>query len=260
MMNFDPIITSLLISLSINFVAYLIAFVLQTDKLTDGTYALSFIAIAVVLLQQGEIQYYRLIIALLVLLWALRLGSYLVSRIIKKGRDVRFDAMRKVWWRFGGFWLLQTLSIWVISLPFVIALGQSGINVHRALGSPALTIGVITFILGWLIEWRADAQKSRHKMKKENQRKFISTGLYKWVRFPNYLGEILIWFGIFIACTPVLSGWQWLSRISPMWVAILLTKISGIPLLVKVQDKKYGQMDAYKEYIAKTKKLIPGIY
>lgn len=256
----EPIVISFIISLGLNLAIYLLAFALQTDKLTDGTYALTFILIAALLFQRGEVQYYRILLAILPIIWGLRLGTYLVTRILEKGRDVRFDAMRPVWWRFGGFWLLQALSIWIISLPFVIALGQSGWSVHKALGAPAVTIGVVVFLLGWLIEWRADAQKQRFKKKKENKGTFISTGLYRWVRFPNYLGEILMWVGIFITCTPVLEGWQWLTIISPLWVIILLTKISGIPLLIKVQDKKYEGMETYREYVKGTRKLIPGVY
>ena len=259
-MDLPPIIFALLLSLGINLVSYLIAFALQTDKITDGTYSLTFIVIATVLFRQGEGQYYRILITLMPIMWALRLGTYLVSRIIKKGRDVRFDEMRPVWWRFGGFWLLQAVSVWIISLPFVIALGQSGLIAHEALGELALTIGFIIFLLGWFIEWRADAQKNKFKSNVLNHHQFIATGLYKWVRFPNYLGEILVWVGIFISCTPVLAEWQWISIISPLWIILLLTKISGIPLLIKVQDKKYGQLEAYKSYVKKTKKLVPGVY
>lgn len=259
-MALEPIIVSLLLSFGLNGLIYILAFTFQTDKLTDGTYSATFLLIAWYLFKQGEPQYYRIIIAAMVSLWAVRLGGYLAYRIFKKGRDVRFDQMRPVWWRFGGFWLLQAVSVWIISLPFVIALGQSGTAVYEAQSKAALMIGVILFLIGWLIEWRADAQKSKFKSNALNQNQLITTGLYNWVRFPNYLGEILVWVGIFISCIPVLEGWQWLSIISPLWIIYLLTRISGIPLLIEVQDKKYGQQEAYKNYIKKTKKLVPRVY
>ena len=88
----------------------------------------------------------------------------------------------------------------------------------------------------------------------------MSEGLFSLVRFPNYAGEIMVWVGVFIACAPVLSGWEWVTIISPLWITSLLLGISGIPLLEQSNEEKYGHLASFQQYRASTAKLIPGIY
>ena len=255
-----PVLGALVIAMTLNFVAYVIAFLAQTDKLTDLTYSLSFIAIAVWMqFAYTSDHWSKLLIAALPILWALRLGSYLFFRILKKGRDYRFDEMRPVWWRFGGFWLLQAISVWIISLPYVQALcSRQHIHVERVW---LLAPGLLIFITGMIIEAVADHQKSRFRSRPENAGQFISTGLYKKIRYPNYLGEMLIWIGIYLTCLPYFStAGMYLTIISPLWVITLLIKISGIPYLEKSQHQRYGGLDSYKQYVSKTHRLLPGIY
>ena len=255
----STVILSLLIVLLINGVAYLIAYYLQTDKLTDLTYSLTFITLAVFFMSRN-IADTSILIASLPIIWGIRLGGYLFYRILLKGKDYRFDSTRRVWWRFGGFWMLQALSIWVISLPYVLAL-DSGIHLELDGILPITSmIGVIIFSIGFITETIADNQKFRFKRQPENKDKFISSGLYSIVRFPNYAGEILVWIGIFIACLPYLEGWALLSIVSPIWIIILLIKISGIPYLLTSQNERYGERASYQQYLSKTKKLIPYLY
>ena len=148
----------------------------------------------------------------------------------------------------------------MISLPYVLAL-DSGIHLELD-GILLITsmIGVIIFSIGFITETIADFQKFRFKRQLENKDKFISSGLYAIVRFPNYAGEILVWIGIFIACLPYLEGWALLSIVSPIWINILLIKISGIPYLLTSQNEQYGERASYQEYLRTTKKLVPYLY
>jgi steroid 5-alpha reductase family enzyme len=119
-------------------------------------------------------------------------------------------------------------------------------------------IGVVIWLLGWIIESIADFQK--FKFKQKNPDSFFNGGLYSKVRHPNYLGEILVWIGIFIFTIPSLDGWAWLSIISPIWIVVLLVKISGIPLLEDKAWKKYGDNPEFKKYLKNSWRLIPGLY
>ena len=111
------------------------------------------------------------------------------------------------------------------------------------------------FGFGW--EAVADAQKSAFKKDPVNKGKFINVGLWKWSRHPNYFGEITLWTGILIMAIPVLSGLSWLVVISPIFVFLLLTKISGVNLQTAQAKQRWGDDPAYQEYLASTPMLIP---
>ncbi|MBE0636838.1 DUF1295 domain-containing protein, partial [Candidatus Bipolaricaulota bacterium] len=113
------------------------------------------------------------------------------------------------------------------------------------------------WMCGFSIEVLADAQKARFRSNPANKGHFIQSGLWAWSRHPNYFGEIVLWFGVAIIALPVLRGWQWLSLISPLFVTLLITRISGIPLLEKRADEKWAGQDTYEGYKAGTSVLIP---
>ena len=89
-----------------------------------------------------------------------------------------------------------------------------------------------------------------------NKDKFINTGLWAWSRHPNYFGEIVLWIGVAVIALPVMKGWQFLTLISPVFVYLLLTKISGIPLLENKSDEKWGGQEDYEKYKADTPVLM----
>ncbi len=257
-----PILLSLLVSIVFNILIFFIAFKKQTDKLTDITYASTFALIAITLLfWYGDAMHpYRLLLAAMPLLWAIRLGTYLLRRVFMKGKDHRFDVFRHIWWRFGRFFIIQGLSIWVIALPYIVALSSSAEQAELALRSICVPIGASIFLLGFLIESIADAQKFKFRSNPANDGKFMAEGLFSIVRFPNYTGEIMVWAGVFIACIPVLQGMEWATIVSPIWIAGLLIGLSGIPFLERSNKKRYGHLEDFQKYKANTKKLIPGIF
>lgn len=258
----SPVLSSLLVSIVFNILIFFVAFKYQTDKLTDITYAFTFALIALVLLYVygDSTDTYRLILAAMPVVWALRLGVYLLRRVLFKGKDHRFDVFRHIWWRFGRFFIIQGLSIWVIALPYIVALSSTSEQVELAYQSIYLPIGVVVFLMGFLIESIADAQKFRFRSNPVNDGKFMSEGLFSIVRFPNYTGEIMVWTGVFIACIPVLQGIEWATIVSPIWILGLLVGLSGIPFLERSNKKRYGHLESFQKYKKETKKLLPGIY
>jgi len=255
----DPILISLIVVLAINLFIFPIAYKLQTDKLTDITYSLSFISLIVFgfISGKGQDDLHKIIMAVILMAWSIRIGYFLLSRVIMMGRDKRFDEIRTNPKRFFRFFLLQAVASWVVSLPFLYYFFYH----KQAVGFSELEIiGWVFATVGLLIETIADNQKSRFKSKSGNGDKLFTEGLYKNIRYPNYAGEILFWIGICVASSLVFEGWRWLSLISPIFITLLLIKVSGIPYLEKGRAKKYRLDPEYAKYLSSTKKLIPGLY
>ncbi len=117
--------------------------------------------------------------------------------------------------------------------------------------------GLLVWLAGFSLEVIADAQKSRFNADPANRGKFIQSGLWARSRHPNYFGEIVLWIGVLIIALPVLRGWGWVALISPLFVTLLLTRVSGIPLLEKKADAKWGGQAEYEAYKKKTPVLFP---
>lgn len=249
----NPWFLSLIFIVFVNMAAYVWAFKRQSDALTDFTYSFCFFAVtAFLLFAFGDVSPGRIVLASMIFIWSLRLGGFLFYRIRKMNRDTRFDSFRQDPKGFLKFWLLQSVSIWILILPVITGLTtQNALNVHL----PA----VVLFLAGLLIESTADWQKFSHKTA-YGASSFIQTGLYSSVRHPNYLGEILIWVSVFWYVVPVISGWSWITLISPLWISILLIFISGIPLIEQANTIKYKDNKYYQAYLKRTKRLIPFLY
>jgi steroid 5-alpha reductase family enzyme len=122
---------------------------------------------------------------------------------------------------------------------------------------PFLILGSVIWLLGFAVEVIADQQKSEFRSQAQNKGKFISTGLWAYSRHPNYVGEILLWTGIAIIAFPSLSGWSWIALISPVFVYLLLSKVSGVPMLEARADERWGNNDEYQKYKVVTPVLWP---
>jgi steroid 5-alpha reductase family enzyme len=103
----------------------------------------------------------------------------------------------------------------------------------------------------------ADRQKRRFRADPNNRERFIQSGLWAWSRHPNYVGEITLWVGIAFIALPVLAGWQYVTLVSPVFVYVLLTRISGVPLLEDRSEKKWGGNPEYRAYRDRTPVLFP---
>jgi steroid 5-alpha reductase family enzyme len=246
------ILISFIIITLVNVLAYIWAYKKQSDHLTDISYSLCFIAVTLYfLMAYGDLTLGRLVLALMVILWGVRLGGFLFYRIHKMGKDARFDAFRGDAMGFLKFWLLQSISISIIVLPVLFGLLSNDLQVH--------IFAVILWIVGWTLQSVADWQKFTFRSQNPFN-SFINNGLFTYVRHPNYTGEILIWLSIFWYVSSILAGWEWIALISPVWIIVLLVKISGIPLIEEANQKKYQGNLAFAEYTKKTWRLIPFLY
>ena len=238
----------------IQLVFFAFAAYFETDKVTDLSYGLSFVAIAAILLIANKTYYlWQILLVLMVAIWGIRLAGFLFIRVLKLKKDYRFDGIRENAARFGRFWLLQAISIWLIMLPGVAALGS---NTNLSLNF-AMYLGLAIWTVGFIIEAIADYQKYHYKNLKDKPSEWVSTGLWQYSRHPNYFGEMLIWWGIFIFILPILNNQLWLTAISPIYITLLLLFVTGIPPLEKKYDERYTGNKDYLSYKEKTSLLIP---
>jgi len=255
--SFDPsnLLFSLLVSFLVQLLFFIFAYAFRTDKVTDFSYSLSFLILTLLLLVVGgRTSPMRILAASMVGLWALRLGGYLLFRILKIGKDARFDERRGVFLKFLSFWLLQALTVWLVMLPVTIFLSLDG---AAPLG-PLSIMGLLLLIIGFAIETAADAQKFAFKSRREKGSKgWIDTGLWRYSRHPNYFGETLLWWGLFVMVLPSLGGWSYLAILGPVSITLLLLFVSGIPLLEKSAEARYGGNSAYQDYKKRTSAFIP---
>jgi len=241
----------------IQWLVFIPAYLFQTEKFFDLTGSLTYISVIGVAVcysrYSTDLDARSFLLAALVIIWALRLGTFLFGRIQKAGKDDRFDEIKPSFTRFLNVWTIQ--GLWV-TLTAAAALVGITTTTRKDLDVIAI-VGFFVWAFGFAFEVIADAQKSRFNADSANKGKFIQTGLWSHSRHPNYFGEIVLWIGIAIIAFPVLQGWQWVAMISPLFVTLLLTRVSGVPLLEKKADKKWGGQEDYEAYKKNTPVLIP---
>ena len=241
------------IAFGVNWLAFVPANIFQTEKYYDLTGSLTYLStVGFAAYFSQPLSLRGTIVAIMVAVWAMRLGSFLYARIKKDGKDRRFDKIKTSPMRFLMTWTLQ--GLWVI-LTAACALAVITSTADIPLGVFAYVGGAL-WLLGFVIEVMADEQKKAFRADPANNGKFISTGVWAWSRHPNYFGEIVLWLGIAVMAVPVLSGLQWAVMISPVFVFLLLTRVSGVPKLEHHADKTWGDDPAYQEYKANTPVLM----
>ncbi|MBC8504299.1 MAG: DUF1295 domain-containing protein [Chloroflexi bacterium] len=238
----------------INWIAFIPAYLKQTEKFFDLMGGISFISVVIVAVILSPVVDGRSWLVFgMVVVWALRLSSFLYKRVHAAGEDRRFREIKVSFPRFLLTWTLQ--GIWV---SFSLAAGLAAVTSEKRMAVGAFAvIGFLVWLFGFVFEVISDSQKSKFKADPANKGKFIITGLWSWSRHPNYFGEIVLWIGVAIVALPILGGWQWVTMISPIFITLLLTKISGIPMLENRADEKWGGQDDYEAYKASTSVLIP---
>jgi steroid 5-alpha reductase family enzyme len=247
------ILASFGVALALNGAFFVVAATRKTDVVTDLSYSLTFIVSAIVLPFTGARQPVQLVASLLVIAWALRLGAYLFRRILHMKIDHRFDGIREQPLRFARFWFLQAITVAVVMLPVSYLLDQAHPPVFGAWG----IVGVLVWLTGFLIETLADAQKAAFRARDENRSRFVADGLWRYSRHPNYFGEMLVWWGLFLVAVPVLHGAAFAVVIGPVFITLLLLFVSGIPPLERSAEEKYGGDPTYREYKRRTSILVP---
>lgn len=241
------------LAVAVNLLLFLVAYRYRTDKLTDISYALTFMLLAAIGLMHSNHSLPAWILAAMIFIWAIRLGGFLLIRIWHTGRDKRFDAMRSHFWSFGKFWLAQGLSVWFI----LIAPLEGFRTLHT--NFPLWSIGgIAVWCIGLVIETTADLQKYRFSHQPKNKDHWIHTGVWSWSRHPNYFGEMLIWIGAYLFVVPLLPMAAVLVGVlSPLFIISLLLFVSGLPPLEKSADSRWGKNPKYQDYKRHTSILIP---
>lgn len=233
---------------------FLPSFVFQTEHYFDLTGGVSYIAtVALAYIAHTEMDPRGQLLCLLVAIWAARLGSFLFLRVKKAGKDRRFDEIKKNFFRFAFTWTMG--GGWVF-ITMAAALAAITSDTQKPLGVFAFA-GLAVWLFGFAFEVIADRQKTEFRNNPDNAEKFISSGLWSRSRHPNYFGEIVLWLGVTIIALPVLSGWQLVTLISPVFVMLLLIKVSGVRLLEESGKKRWGTDPAYQQYVQSTPVLIP---
>ena len=245
---------AVLLAFIIQWVLFIPAYLLQTEKFFDISGSITYISVVIYCFLNNYdplfVNIGNIILSIIVIIWALRLGSFLFIRIKKAGEDIRFREIKKSPSRFFMTWTLQ--GMWV-SLCSACALAgiAKGIIINNY-----FYCGLAIFLIGFIIEIVADTQKTKFRSNPKNKDKFINSGLWKFSRHPNYMGEILLWLGISIISLSSLEGLELATLISPFFTYLLLVYVSGIRILEYNGDKKWGHLDSYKTYKKNTPRLI----
>ena len=241
------------VSYVLHWIIFVPSYIYQTEHYFDLTGSISYLsAIALAFYLNPSVDPRDLLIGGLIAIWAIRLGSFLFLRVKQDGKDNRFTVMKTQFhwylmtWTIGGLWVFLTMAAGLAAITS---------DVSMPLGFMTY-IGLALWIVGFSIEVIADKQKRNFKREMNKEKEFITTGLWAWSRHPNYFGEITLWAGLTLIALPVLSGWQLITLISPVFVYILLTRISGIPMLENRAIKKWGSDPEYMDYLEKTPSLI----
>ncbi|MBO6946259.1 DUF1295 domain-containing protein [Altererythrobacter sp.] len=253
--DYPALFACAVVAFAVNWLAFIPSAIAQKDTYYDTVGALTYLSVI------GYSTYYAapldtraIVVAVMVGIWTVRLGSFLFMRIhASGGADERFEKIKKNPPRFLVAWTLQ--AVWVIftaSAALVIITSQDAAPLGLFFWA-----GTAIWVIGFAFEVIADDQKRRFKKDPANKGKFIKSGLWAWSQHPNYFGEITLWTGILVMAIPLLSGWSWLAVISPIFVYLLLTRISGVNLLDGIGKDRWGDDPAYQQYRKNTPVLFP---
>ncbi len=234
----------------VQWIFFLIASFFKTDKVTDLAYGMTFAGIVTWLFFSYWSSSVHWLLFLLVCIWWVRLAWYLFLRIIVMKKDDRFDWIRENKKSFGKFWLLQWVTIFLLLLPVIMIYTKNNLWLHR------ITIVWWMIWFSWiLIETLADRQK--FNFKRQNPTYRVDTWLRSKSRHPNYFGEMLVWWGVFIVCVPYLWWYEYVSIISPFMITWILLFVTWIPPLEAEWERKYGEIAEFQEWKNKTNQLFP---
>lgn len=246
-----------LIAFVVQWIALIPAYLFKTEHFYDLTGGATYLAVIIFAFVQSEQHDLRsIVLTCLVAVWAVRLASFLFLRVRKQGSDSRFDDIKINFWRFSIAWTVQGLWVLITAGAAIAAITSGNKSDFGWLG----LIGLVLWLIGFSIEAIADNQKRTFKQQQNTHNSFIQTGLWSRSRHPNYFGEILLWIGVAIIAYPALNEWQLVTLVSPLFVIILLTKISGIPMQEAQAQKRWKDNQDYQAYKKRTPVLIPKLF
>ena len=243
-----------LIAFAVQWICFIPSWFLHSERFFDLVGSATYLTVAVVsLLAIPKIDTRSVLLGLMICLWGLRLGTFLFARVQAVGHDARFNLIKHKFAWFLMTWTVQGLWVLITSSAALAAITSSKRSDFGIIG----IIGIILWLTGFVIEIVADEQKRKFKLDPSKQNSFITDGLWSWSQHPNYFGEIVLWIGVSLVALPGLSSWQYFTLISPVFVFILLTRISGLPMLNSAARKRWGDDPEFLAYKKSTPVLIP---
>lgn len=243
-----------LIAFAVQWICFIPSWFLHSERFFDLVGSATYLTVAVVsLLAIPKIDTRSILLGLMICLWGLRLGTFLFARVQAVGHDARFNLIKHKFAWFLMTWTVQGLWVLITSSAALAAITSSKRSDFGIIG----IIGIILWLTGFVIEIVADEQKRKFKLDPSKQNSFITDGLWGWSQHPNYFGEIVLWIGVSLVALPGLSSWQYFTLISPVFVFILLTRISGLPMLNSAARKRWGDDPEFLAYKKSTPVLIP---
>lgn len=231
---------------------FIISLIIKRNDIADIAWGLGFVAIVIFLFVTQTPTYQSGVVYIFTIIWGIRLAIHIGLRSKGKPEDFRYKKWREEWSKYFVLrsylqvYLLQGFFMWIISVPIIVV----SMAKNQAI-TPFLLFGSIVWLIGFAIESIGDYQLMLFIKQKQNKSDIMQTGLWKYTRHPNYFGEVLLWWGIFIIVIPLQHG-IW-AIISPITISYLLLYVSGIPML----EAKYKDNVAFEEYKKRTSAFFP---
>jgi len=231
---------------------FVISLLIKRNDIADIAWGLGFVAIVIFLFITQSATKQSNIVYILTIIWGMRLAIHIGVRTKGKPEDFRYKKWRDEWGKYFVLrsylqvYLLQGFFMWIISVPIIL--------VSMAKNQPIslfMFVGLIIWLIGFAFESIGDYQLMQFIKHKQNKSDIMQTGLWKYTRHPNYFGEVLVWWGIFIMVLPLEYG-LW-AIISPITISFLLLYVSGIPML----EAKYKDNVTFQEYKKRTSAFFP---
>ena len=245
---------TLIVAVLLQVIFFIPSFLLKTEKYYDLAGSLTYIT--TVSLAYFSVQTKTMIDSIIyfyVMVWALRLGIYLFRRVRNDGKDIRFEKPKRHFFWFLQYWMGQALWVSLTACAAIIAI----LSPEEDRLTVLAMVGMALWLSGFTIESISDYQKRVFKTENNSSEAFIHTGLWARSRHPNYFGEITLWTGISVIALNTLTGIEYITLVSPVFVYILLTRMSGINLLERIADERYGHLEEYQRYKRNTPVLFP---
>ena len=245
---------TLIVAVLLQVIFFIPSFLLKTEKYYDLVGSLTYITTASLAYFSVETKTMMdSIIYFYVMVWALRLGIYLFRRVRNDGKDVRFEKAKRHFFWFLQYWMGQALWVSLTACAAIVAILSSEENTLP----PLAMVGMALWLSGFTIESISDYQKRVFRKENNPSEAFIHTGLWARSRHPNYFGEIMLWTGIAVIALNTLTGIEYITLVSPFFVYVLLTRMSGVNLLERIADERYGHLEEYQRYKSNTPVLVP---
>ena len=234
---------------------FILALILKNNSIVDIAWGVGFVSVSWWIYLQFPPSILKLILVLMVTLWGIRLSAHILIRAWGKPEDWRYRKWREDWGKivvpraFLQVFMLQGSILWIVVLPVLLSIPKS-----VYVGVPErifFVLGGLIWLVGFLTESIADYQLAKFKADPQNKGKIMRKGLWSISRHPNYLGEIILWWGIFIYTVPFLKFS--IAIVGPLILTYLLMRVSGVPML----ESKYKDNPEYAEYIKNTPSLFP---